>query len=310
MVSTLEIELIVFIVVLATVLAGAFLYLRRRLRERRSALLSELSDRPMLNQDRAFNRLTMARREADILVGQGVDVHRAQELIAEAQGAFDLRQFDRAYQSAQSAHEALVNARRQGTRSAARPLPSSGPGTPVPAPTAAVPSTAAASSTTSDRPAIPKDRAESQFQLRLLGEELEKRPAGRAKETAVTEASALRDQASAAFDRADYSTAFRLALRGRRTLGGTIETLPPPAASTHGVPGRTTAAGAAAPDPTSAAEAAAGGQRCPDCGYPSLSGDAFCRGCGRPRAPLTCPTCGEPRGAEEPFCGRCGNRFP
>ena len=312
MVTTLEIELIVFIVVLAAILAGVFLYLQRRLRQRRSTLLSELNDRPVLNQDRAFNRLAMARREAGILVGQGVDVHRAQELIAEAQGAFDTRQYDRAYQVAQSAHEALVNARQQGARTTGAPLSSVGSGAALPSKTggAAPPAAAVSASSTSDRPAIPKNRAESQFQLRLLGEELETLPTDRAREAAATEATELKNQASAAFDQRDYTTAFRLALRGRRTLGGTLETLPPPGGATAGTSRRTENGGATPSDPTRAAEAAAGGERCPDCGYPTLSGDAFCRGCGRPRVPLTCPTCGASRGAEEPFCGRCGTRFP
>ncbi len=314
MVTTLEIELIVFIVVLAAILAGVFLYLQRRLRQRRSTLLSELNDRPVLNQDRAFNRIAMARREAGILVGQGVDVHRAQELIAEAQGAFDTRQYDRAYQVAQSAHEALVNARQQGARTTGAPLSSVGSGAALPSKTggAAPPAAAvsASASATPDRPAIPKNRAESQFQLRLLGEELETLPTDRAREAEATEATELKNQASAAFDQGDYTTAFRLALRGRRTLGGSLETLPPPGSATAGNSRRTANGGATVSDPTRAAEAAAGGERCPDCGYPTLSGDAFCRGCGRPRVPLTCPACGAPRGAEEPFCGRCGTRFP
>jgi len=144
MVTTLEIELIVFIVVLAAILAGVFLYLQRRLRQRRSALLSDLNDRPVLNQDRAFNRIAMARREAGILVGQGFDVHRAQELIAEAQGAFDTRQYDRAYQVAQSAHEALVNARQQGARTTGAPLASVGSGAALPSKTVGTASPAAA----------------------------------------------------------------------------------------------------------------------------------------------------------------------
>jgi hypothetical protein len=312
MVTTLEIELIVFVVVLAVVLIGAFLYLQRRLRQRRSNLLSELNDRPVLNQDRAFNRLAMARREARILVGQGVDVHRAQELIAEAQGAFDTRQYDRAYQVAQSAHEALVNARQQGARTTGVPLSSIGSGTALPPKRveATPPTAAVAASPTPDRPAIPKNRAESQFQLRLLSEELETLPTDRARRAAATEATDLKNQASAAFDQGDYTTAFRLALRGRRTLGGTLESLPPPGSATPASSRRTGNGSAAPSDATQAAEAAAGGERCPDCGYPTLSGDAFCRGCGRPRVPLTCPTCGAPRGAEEPFCGRCGTRFP
>jgi hypothetical protein len=308
--TSTEIIAIVFVVVLAVIVAALLLYLLRRLKNRKAKLLSELSDKPALSQDRAFNRIAMARREIGILVGQGFDVRRAQELIADAQGAFDTRQYDRAYQLAQSAHESLVNARQAGTRTTGAPLPSKGTvtasalgttGTVLAAPLAST-------SPTPERPVIPKDRVESQFQLRLLGEELDALPSGRARDPTVAGATALRSQASAAYDRGDYSAAFRLALRGRRTLGGTLETLPPPAATTTGAPKN--GANGVASDASQAAEAAAGRERCPDCGYPAVSGEAFCRGCGRPQAPLTCPACGSPRGAAEPFCGRCGSRFP
>ncbi|MGA7475631.1 MAG: zinc ribbon domain-containing protein [Thermoplasmata archaeon] len=308
--TSTEIIAIVFVVVLAVIVVGLLLYLLRRLKGRRAKLLGELEDKPELNQDRAFNRIAMARREIGILVGQGVDVRRAQDLIADAQGAFDTRQYDRAYRLAQSAHEALVNARQAGARTTGAPLPSKGPGTAPPSGTmgAAPVAGVASASATPERPTIPKDRAESQFQLRLLGEELDALPAGRAQQPSVAGATALRNQASAAFDRGDYSGAFRLALKGRRTLGDSLESLPPPGAPTIGAPKG--GAGGAASDANQSAEAAAGGERCPDCGYPAVSGDVFCRGCGRPQTPLTCPTCGAPRGAEEPFCGRCGSRFP
>jgi hypothetical protein len=308
--NSVEIIAIVFVVVLAVIVVALLLYLLKRLKGKRAKLLSELEDKPELNQDRAFNRIAMARREIGILVGQGFDVRRAQELIAEAQGAFDTRQYDRAYQLAQSAHESLVNARQMGTRTTGTPLPSKGSGTVPPSGSMGVPAAAAlaSASSTADRPTIPKDRVESQFQLRLLGEELDALPASRAQDPTVAGATALRSQASAAFDRGDYSVAFRLALKGRRTLGGTLESLPPPTTAATGA----MKGGASGPasDASQAADAAAGRERCPDCGYPAVTGDAFCRGCGRPQAPLTCPTCGSPRGAEEPFCGRCGSRFP
>lgn len=311
--TSTEIIAIVFIVVLAVILVGVGLYVIRRLRQRRADLVAELNDKPVLNQDRAFNRLAMARREAGILAGQGVDVRRAQDLIADAQGAFDTHQYDHAYRVAQSAHEALVNARQAGSRTAGASLPSKPSGTAPPlgatggAAPAAVPDSASA---TPERPAIPKNRAESQFQLQLLGEELDALPTARTRQAPAPEAAALRKQASAAFDRGDYTGAFRLALRGRRTLGGTLETIPPPSGATPGTPKRTADVGGPASDPAQAAETAAGGERCSDCGYPTLPEDAFCRGCGRPHTPLTCPTCGSPRGADEPFCGRCGSRFP
>ena len=313
--SGFEITAIVVVVILAVVVAGLLLYLLRRLKNRRAKLISELEDRPELNQDRAFNRLAMARREAGILADQGVDVQRAQELIAEGQGAFDLRHYEQAYQAAQSAHEALVNARRQGARSTGTPLPASGTGPhagtaaagPATAPTPSGPTTAAELPA---RPTIPKYRAESQFQIHLLSEELEGLPSRRAKDPTAVQAAEMKRQASEAFDRGDFTEAFRLALRGRRALGGTVESLPPTGPATS-QPGPEAGNGTgSAPDITKTAETFAAGERCPECGYPALAGDAFCRGCGRPRTALTCPSCGAPRGAEEPFCGRCGNRFP
>jgi hypothetical protein len=299
-------------VVLSIVVVGLLLYMLKRLRKRKARILSDLDDRPELNQDRAFNRLSMARRESEILSRQGVDVHRAQELIADAQAAFDNRQFDHAYQSAQSAHEALVNARRQGPMptTGAPVVPAASPNRPVPTTTARVgPSATTASSQPPPITPIPKNRAESQFQIRLLEDELAGLPTRRAQDHTATEARALKGQASAAFEHGDYTGAFRLALRGRRALGSTVESLPATPSGSTAVPNGRTDDVAAAADPAQAAEAVAGGERCPDCGYPTLPGDAFCRGCGRPRLAGHCATCGAPRVKDEPFCGRCGARF-
>jgi len=310
--TSTEIIALVFVVVLAVIVIGLFVYLIRRLRSRRAKLLSDLADRPQLNQDRAFNRLAMARREAGILAAQGVDVRRAQELIAESQGAFDTREYDRSYRVAQSAHEALVNARQQGARVAGGPLPSRGPATTVSSRTQHLLPTAG---TLTDplpaaTPAIPKNRAESQFQMRLLSDELAALGGARARDPAVAGANALRTQAQSAFDKGDYTEAFRLALRGRRTLGGTVESLPAVPGVTGTAARASTNGNVTTPDAVQTAESVAGSERCPDCGYPALAGDVFCRGCGRPRAPLTCPSCGAPRIGGETFCGRCGARFP
>ncbi|MFI5413759.1 MAG: zinc ribbon domain-containing protein [Candidatus Lutacidiplasmatales archaeon] len=307
-----EIVALVFVVVLSIIVAGLLLYLLRRLNRRRAKILSDLADKPELNQDRAFNRLAMARRESSILAGQGVDVHRAQELIGEAQGAFDTHQYDRAYRIAQSAHEALVNARRLGALPATTPLPSKGPGPfptlgatsgPGPADAGTVPPAPLA-------PAIPKNRAESQFQIRILTDELDAVKGRRARDPAVGEAAALKSQASMAFEKGDYTNAFRLALRGRRALGGAVEGLPAPGSAPTGLARGSANGSPPSTDATQTAEAVAGAERCPDCGYPALAGDSFCRGCGRPRTSLACPSCGAPRAADEPFCGRCGARFP
>jgi len=311
-----EIIIVVFVVFLAVVVVALLLYMMRRFKERRAKLLNELDQGHVSTQDRAFNRLAMARREARLLSDQGVDVSRAEELIAEGQGSFDTQHFDQAYRAAQSAHEALVNARLRGSRTTAAPLPStagsSGASHPLAEPSpASGPTTAPpAASELPARPTIAKNQAESQFQIRLLTEEIDALPARRTKDPNVVQASDLRRQAHEAAAKGDYTEAFRLALRGRRALGSTLETLPlGPGVTGTGAAGVGNGSGMKG-DLTETAETVAGGERCPECGYPTLAGDAFCRGCGKPKAAMTCPTCGAARGADEPFCGQCGNRFP
>jgi len=309
--SGFEISILVVVVFLAIVVVALLLYLLRRLRSRRTKLLNELDNRPQLTQDRAFNRLAMARREAHVLADQGVDVTRAQELIAESQGAFDNRHYDRAYEAAQSAHEALVNARLKGRLTTGAPLPSSPPtvgrGAPASAPSP-VPTPPPAE--TPARPTIAKNQAESQFQIRLLDEELGALPARRAKDPGRLQAAEYARLASEAFAKGDYTEAFRLALKGRRALGGPVESLPLTGGGAEAGATASGNGGVARADIAETAATVAGGERCPECGYPTLAGDSFCRGCGRPKGPVTCPSCGAPRGADESFCGRCGTRFP
>jgi len=315
-----EISAIAVVVVLGIIVAAMLLYLLRRLKKRREKLIGELSGTPELSQDRAFNRLAMARREAEVLAGQGVDVQRAQELIAEGQGAFDTHHYDQAYQSAQSAHEALVTARQRGGRSTGTPLPSrSNPvstsrASPGPAaPRAPLVGAVPASPTPAEaeaRPTIAKNQAESQFQIRLLTEEIAALSARRAKGPDGLQAADWKRQATDAFAKENYTEAFRLALKGRRTLGGSIESLPATPGASVGPTSAPSNGNGAAPDAEGAAESVASSERCPECGYPIIAGDGFCRGCGKPRVGATCPSCGAPRGAQEPFCGRCGSRFP
>ncbi len=304
--TSTEIAAIVFIVFLAAIVAGLLLYLLRRLRHRRDKLVADLSTKPELAQDRAFNRIAMARREVEIVARTGVDVGSARALIAQAQGAFDTRNYDRAYEVAQSAHEALVVARRSGTMppTYAAPLRTDPTPNPGPGPAAAPASAPAAGSTF---PKIPQNRAESQFQLRLLDQELDTARAGKASDARLSSASALRDQGRAAFDRGDFTEAFRLALKGRRALGEDVGALAPTAA-TRAAPHPSDGDGAI-DDPAAAAERMQTAERCPDCGYPALPNDQFCRGCGRPRVAATCPACGAARNPGDTFCGRCGQAF-
>ncbi len=311
--------LIAVIVVLGVAVAGVLLLTLRRLKERRAKLLSELSTSPRLVPDRAFNRLEMARREAGILGRQGVDTSRARTLIAQSQAAFDQGQFTRSYELAQSAHEELVHARQTGTPLSGRPAtpaPASSPASPVggafPPPAAPSPSAPPISSGAgadlgppAPAPRLATNRAESQFQLRLLDSDLDAARANRGSAPAIATATALRSQAQQAFDKTQYTEALRFALRGRRELGGKVETLAAGPASVPVPVGPNGDAG----DAEAVAERAASGSRCPQCGYPTRANDVFCRGCGRPFTPSACPNCGTPRAPTDTFCGKCGTRF-
>ncbi len=303
MVTTSEIEALVVGAVASAVLIGGAFYVLRRLRLRHLGSRASAS-RPELASDRAYNRAAMARREADLLQAQGVDVSRARELLGLSDRSFQVREFDRAYELAQSAHETLVTLRQQRGGAAARP-PLTAP--PVPAtppvavprappedfPLAAEPNGTAAELTTT-RP--PKNKLESHFQLRLLESDL----AARGNSPDTTGARELFSQAQAAFGREEYTEALRLALKGRRQLGGAVETLGPTTATPSGRP-----APPGAPAPSRSTPEG----RCAKCGRAIVAGDAFCRGCGTPYAAATCPKCGAPRTASDAFCGRCGQRY-
>jgi hypothetical protein len=298
--------LVVGVVLLAIVMLVSF-HLLRRYRLRRLQDLRGDSAGPRAMSDRAYNRLALARREADVLAAQGGDVERARQLIDLSTRSLDAGSADRAYELAQAAHETLVKARQEPTLSRS----------PVPKPEASSPPLAAGRPTaggsaspdavgSAPAPSVPRNRAEAQFQLRLFEEELAAAAKGAKDRTQVEGARELYVQAHAAFARADYAQAFRLALRGRRQVGGHIESLgPPPATPASG-------GGAGVPptaDPVESAERVAALERCPLCGHPAVAGDTFCRGCGAARTPANCSHCGAPRTAADAFCGRCGERY-
>lgn len=270
-----EITLIAIILVIAVVLALAGSSILQRLRRRRDQLRGELAGGVEVSSDRAYNRIAMARRELGVLLRQGADVSRASEILGEAQAAFDLRQFDRAYEQAQSAHEMLVTARQ-------RPLP------PSPAAEGPIPSSDTSERTAVGGPSsaaevsatkIPPHRAEAQFQMRLLSDEVALAKAERPSDGRTLSGNALLAQAQTAYDRGQYAEAFRLALKGRREVGGSVETVPLTPPAPDGTEGP-----AGAPNLEAAAEAVAAADRCPSCGHPMLPDEPFCRGCGVPRS--------------------------
>jgi Double zinc ribbon len=296
-------------VVLGIVVVAVLLLAISRLRKRRAQLLDDLKNAPELIHDRAFNRLAMARREVEILSRQGTDVSRAREMIAQSQSAFDLSKFDRSYELAQSAHEALVAARSgRPLASTAGAPPLASRASPAPVPVVPVagggsPASGSASEFSTRSPLIP-NQAQSQFELKLLDAELAEANRSRPENPGTLAAVELRTSAQKAWDVGQYTESFRFALRARRSLGSVeaVGLSPGPGGAPSGLsPGSL--------DASDAAERAASSARCPDCGYPVTADDAFCRGCGVPRTPGPCPSCGAPRGPRDAFCGRCGRTF-
>lgn len=308
--ATEQVYLLIFGAVVLTVVFVAVLLLAiQRLRRRKAQLLRDLKNSPRLNADRAYNRLAMARREADILANQGNDVRPARALIAQSQSAFDLGQTERSYELAQSAHESLVSA-RQGLALPSSPAPEPlSPRTssrPLPAASAVAPGAPASEPSTPPVPpatGLPRNRVESQFEMRLLESDLASAQRNRPSEPATRAAIDFQKRAQASFAAGQYTEAFGFALKGRRGLGGNVEAVAP------GPNPRAPEAATGPLDPRVAAERAASSSRCPNCGYPTTPDDVFCRGCGTPRAPAACPRCGTPRTPADTFCGRCGERF-
>ncbi len=313
--SSYQTEALVVGVVLSIVLMAVAFFILTRLRRRRDRLRGGATSSPAVASDRAFNRLTMARTEADLLGRQGGDVRRARELIGLAEASFGRREFDRAYDLAQSAHETLVAARRGPRETAAAP-PEPGSAAPSGPPLASAapahpPRIADPAGVPANAPVstVPKNRVESQFEIHLLDSELEDARRTRPRQASTKRAEALRAEAQAAYDRSDFTEAFRLALRGRREAGGKVETLAPGPARPVGGEREPAGPGSAGVNPAAVAEEAAGAGRCPQCGHPNLPSDTFCRGCGTPVAPAVCPQCSAARRPIDTFCGRCGQKF-
>lgn len=292
------------VIVVVLVVYVAFTLLHSYRVRRLGALRGEAAG-PQAAADRAYNRLALARREADLLEAQGGDVARARQLIALSQRSQETGAYDRAYELAQAAHETLVQARRE-PRHPGEPNAAAAETTPSAAGPLATGPAPRAESAVPPPPPVPKNRAEAQFELRLFEQDLVKAKKSAPRAVATKEASELYVLAHAAFGRAEYAEAFRLSLRGRRRVGGTVESLGPSTA-TPVVPG---GSGSDAPiDPARTAEEVAAQDRCPLCGHPTVPGDAFCRGCGAARTPLVCPKCGAARKPTDTFCGKCGQRY-
>lgn len=306
------------LIVAAVIVVVVGFELLQRLRHRRSQLVADLSSSPVFADDRAHNRIRIARSELTVLQREGTDVPRAAELLDEAEAALQHRQNVEAVRLAQQAHGMLVDARQSGMAASAAPAISLPPARAAPPPAGgaragpaatgrfppggATADPAPVAGTASDDPAKPpKNRMEAHFQMTLLVEQLQTGRELRPTPPGWSEAEQLRNGAQAAYARADYTEALRLALRGRRRLGAPIETLAPPP--------RAGASPSASGDRIPPAPGPGGGTRgrCARCGRPTPSEDRFCRGCGASLRASTCPRCQGTIGPEDTFCGLCGS---
>lgn len=297
-------------------------YALTRLKARRKRLALELDNARDLVEDRAHNQIRLARAEAEVLTHRGTDVTRPAALLDDAESAQKRQDFDHALALARSAHEALVRLQRQappaesafvsGRSSAPGPgtvRPASvgaGPGLMSPTPGGSVgeppESPYEAGGEEETRVQLPKNKAESHFQLNLLHDELAKATAERGPDASVTESTALQEKAQVAFDRGDFTEALRLGLKARRRLGARLETLGPSPAM-----GGPVSSGDAPEGGPSRIDGASEILTCGSCGEPLRPSDRFCRSCGTLRGPARCPACGAAIDAGDRFCAACGH---
>lgn len=312
--SQLVFELILIVIVITVGMGGLFVFLNRRLKTRIAELRGQAEGPAEFVDDRSYNLIRIARAEAAALKREGYDVHVAEAALADADAAIRRTDYDVAVSDARRAHELLVGLRK-GAPSPSPPT--AAPPSPLPASrsmTAPPPSRTPRDLSTeppagppivgdemppADPPAprLAKNRAESRFQIGLLNEELAGAAQTRPADSAIPDAQKASADAQSAYDRAEYTEAMRLALRGRRKLGTRIESLPPPNTRI-------------APTPPAmmpvALDGPAGTAPCIQCGRPLKPADRFCRACGTPKAPTACPSCGTTVEVGDRFCPACG----
>jgi hypothetical protein len=292
---------IVIGVVLASVVLLVFVYLLHQLRNRkRDARLQMQTTMPVADQ--AFNQIRIARAGADHLARDGYEVAGVRSVLDRAETLAQQGSSGEALRLADSAKERMVEIRRDprgrtGLVGAVPPSPGLGLGAPVapagPAPTLGLGGTGGAEAVPAepDRPKLPTHQVEARFALQLLRKDLEHASPRNGKAAVRREASSLADEAEAAYGRKEYTEAWKLALRGRRRLGGDVESV-----------GVRPGAGLVPPS-----EPAGGGVPCPKCQHANAPNDRFCRGCGAAIAVGKCDRCGRVNEPTDQFCGTCGS---
>ncbi|MHB8352092.1 MAG: zinc ribbon domain-containing protein [Thermoplasmata archaeon] len=287
----------------------ALVYLLYRIRQRQAAAHRN-PESTQNDADRAFNQIQFVRVGCDVVEGQGFDVGPIRGELDRAEAAERRGDHAGALRHTEAARHGLHAIRGSRERPPdPRPEPEA-KGTALPLEPAPIPTDPTGPEGTEPdpsppRPKFPPFQIETRFAMNLLAEELAG-PAGDAsEEPRRSTARAQLEEARAAYAREEYATAWKLVLRGRRSLGGRMEAISPEGPST---PGTSAPAGLAptASGGVPAAPSVMPDRACSRCGRSVAVSDAFCRSCGAPSAALRCPRCQAPLDASDQFCGVCG----
>lgn len=258
------------------ILAGvAFLEIRLiRSRRRKKEARGDLPDR-------AHNVLLSVKAIADAVGRAGVRSLEADDLIREAEKAFESRNYRVSVELAERAKAVLRQEKSQyqakGDLTKLDSTKVSGDVAP----------------TTKEKltKELPPNFMQAQFSMKLARDEIE---GARSRGQDVREAERALSEVQAMFDAKDYNGALSQSSRVRRSLEGKAAGLPP-------IP-------ATSPVPVSSVSTPKS-RRCPSCGADVPNEDAFCRKCGAqvPRA-RACPSCGTEVASDDAFCRKCGTK--
>jgi hypothetical protein len=196
-----------------------FIYFIVQLRRRRA----QMADEPMPTReqldDRAFNQIHIARAAADRLHRSGVPVDQVLTLLDNAEKARARGDPDTATALARSAQETLVRLRSTPPSRVPPPLDAALPSGTTTAPregawlearpSASAPPPVRDETAASDAPVgrLPKNKAESRFQLNLLEEDLRRSESSTPNTPESVEGRTLLSDGRAAFERGDYTGA-------------------------------------------------------------------------------------------------------
>ncbi len=289
-----------------SVVVVVLVYVLYRFRQRQAAARRH-AETTQSEEDRAFNQIRFLRDTVERLERQGAEVTALREELGRAEAAER-----RGDPSAALLHTAAARSRFGAGRSDPNPpraRPSNGASEPPTGPAGPEGDDSGGGSVPPPGPRLPAHQAEARFALNLLAGEMARAAGDPGAEERRAAARAELDEGLRAYARGDYATAWKLGLKGRRTVGGKVEGVASPEGALPDPPVEG-ADGPVAPRPTGGGPVpleATELQPCGQCGRPTSASDRFCRGCGAPSGAIPCPRCRAPLTPDDRFCGRCGN---